>query len=439
MAEGPRGLAALRLLLELRADPLAALTAAAQRWGDVVTVPFGRRTFVVLRHPAQVHHVFAAGERYTRETSSYSLVRNLLGDGIFTSDGARWRAHRRSANGAFQQQGLVDWAQATVNHAREMLERWQRAAAEGREVSLDEDLARLTIGVVGDGLIARDLRTVAGSISHDLTLVLDHFHTILNLPFPVRWIAACDPPLRAAIRRLDAHVRDMADSVRQAGASPLLKGSAHAAGNDPDYGGQRALLDNIMSMLMAGHETVKNSLQWALVLLAKHPRVAAALHDEARAVLDRGATATGCVAELGLTQRVVKEILRLHPPVWLIERRAVQDDCVLGVDVPAGSSVVLSPYLTHRHPQFWERPDSFEPDRFLDGGPRAPFAFFPFGGGAHRCIGERFGMAEMVLVLAHIARRFRVKVDQEVRPFPSITLRPGRSLRASLVPWEDRQ
>jgi cytochrome P450 len=227
-------------------------------------------------------------------------------------------------------------------------------------------------------------------------------------------------------------------------ASDLL--SLLMAARDPETGegmSDRQLRDEVITMFLAGHETTANALAWTFWLLSLHPDVRRKLHAELAAVLDNGRLPTfEDVGRLEVTTRVLQESMRLYPPAWIVARRALKDDVIGGYAIPAGTLIFLSPYVTHRHPAFWENPEGFDPDRFAGGAlSRLPrFAYFPFGGGPRQCIGMNFAMVEATLLLATIGRRVHLDVlpGQRVVPEPGITLRPRGAIRMRVVPIDPR-
>jgi cytochrome P450 len=199
------------------------------------------------------------------------------------------------------------------------------------------------------------------------------------------------------------------------------------------------LRDEVVTMLLAGHETTANALAWTTWLLGTHPDIAAAAAAEVDAVAPEGPVGFDVLPQLGLLRRVFLESIRVYPPVWLVARQAVEDDVLAGHRVPAGTWVFLSPYVQHHHPEHWPEPARFDPDRFLPEAStgRVPGAYIPFSTGARKCIGDRFAEAEALVVLAHLLRRFRIVLDDPGTPpgkVASVTLRPRGGLPARLVP-----
>jgi cytochrome P450 len=242
-----------------------------------------------------------------------------------------------------------------------------------------------------------------------------------------------------ALRELDTVVyRIIADRRQTRRDEPDLL-SMFLSARDEDTGesmNDRQLRDEVMTMLLAGHETTSLALSWTYYLLSQHPDIERSIADEVDRVIGDGRPAFSHVEHLSCTRRVVEESLRLYPPAWGFSRRALGDDEIGRFRVPAGSLVFLIPFMVHRRPKLWPDPERFDPDRFTPEreSARPRFAYFPFGGGPRGCIGNQFAMVEALLIVAAIARRFRIELepDQRIRPEPLITLRPKPGIRATI-------
>jgi cytochrome P450 len=319
----------------------------------------------------------------------------------------------------------------------------ERLAASRALVDLPAEMARLTLDAVGRTLLGASTVESAAAVAPALGVVQEYAIRTLYSPTPVwaRGAARRLPTARArrylaAVRTLDDVVGALVqERVRTAGEGDDLLGVLLASGQGapPD---PRAVRDEVMTFLLAGHETTAAALTWTLALLSRHPEVRQRLHEELDEVLDGRPVTQEDLARLPQLGAVLKESLRLYPPAWMLERQAQAADVVSGFDIPGGSTVVLSPYLTHRHPDFWANPEGFEPDRWLQGTTPGRGAYLPFGAGARQCIGGAFATLEASLMLATLLQRLTVDLapGQTLAPVPRITLTAADGLRVRVTP-----
>jgi cytochrome P450 len=313
-------------------------------------------------------------------------------------------------------------------------ERAQARWRDGARVDMHAEMMRLTLAIAGRTLFDADVESEAHDVAEAMELSLRMFGYAI-LPFgmlmewaPLRWVR----DLHRARRRLDALIFRMVADRRASGGDrgDLLSMLIEARDAEGDGSGMsdQQLRDEIVTLLMAGHETTANALTWTWYLLSRHPRVEARLHDELTGVLGARLPTAAAVPRLEYTRSVIAEAMRLYPPAWMIERRPLEDFEAGGYIIPSGTIVLMSQYLVHRDPRWWSEPQRFDPDRWTPEcqSLRPKFAYFPFGGGARMCIGEHFAWMEEVLVLATIAQRWRMRYDgtTEPEPEPLVTLRP---------------
>jgi cytochrome P450 len=432
---GPRGVDVVRTLLALRRDPLAAFQHVADTYGDVVRFPFGRRAFVLVAHADGVRHVLQDNaHRYSKRTRSYRQVATLLGDGLVTSNGERWRRQRRAAQPMFARRQVARLDGMIVRAAEVMIDRWRDLARREEPVDLGAEMVQLTLGVVVQAFIGACTPDQAARLGRAVDTAVNHVSARVEGLFDpgLGWPSRRNRRFKQALRVLDAAVDDFAAA---AGSDSLVARLAEASRDEKDA--QRLVRDQVMTFLLAGHETTANALTWALYLLATHPDVLRRVEDEVADALGERAPSNADLAALPFLRAVFLESLRLYPPIWLIERRAEEDDEIDGHAIPAGTTLALCPYLTHRHTDYWRCPDVFAPERFLhDGADSLPrFAYFPFGGAARHCIGDHFAMMEALIVLASIVRSFQLRVapGTSVRPRPGVTLRPSEPILLQLA------
>jgi cytochrome P450 len=416
-------------LRRFRRDPIAFLTDAA-RGGDVVPLHLVMRGFLAT-HPDHVKHVLQDNHTNYGKGPLYPRLKPVVGEGLVTSEGELWLRQRRLSQPAFTRDRVTTFASAMTARTAAMLDRWAAPAASGDPVNVHTEMMKLTLAILGDTVFGLDLSRGSDAITQAVTTALEitNRRVYSLVPPPLWWPTPETRRYRRALAILDDVVGDLIARKRAAPGSDLL--SMLMAARDEDTGeamSDRQLRDEAVTMLIAGHETTALVLTFAWYLLAQHPEADEKLHAEVSRVLGDRRPSADDILQLPYTTLVVHEVMRLYPPAWSIARRALKDDTIGGVRIPAGSGVLLVSYLTHRHPAFWDAPETFDPERFTParaaGRPR--FAYFPFAGGPRQCIGNHFAMMEAVLIVAMIAQRYRPRLVPGFRLAldASITLRP---------------
>jgi cytochrome P450 len=406
--------------------------------GPVVYLPIPSFPTYLVADPELIEHVLVRDHRKYRKDVTTRLLSPFLGNGLLTSEGDFWRRQRRLAQPAFHHQRIASYGRTMVMNASREIANW----GDVEKRNIHADMMRLTLGIVSETLFGADARTESDRVSEAIDVFMERTLGIggtgLNFPGVIptpgnrrfaRARAELDRVLFALIRRRRASRDDRGDLL-----ALLLAAQDDAGARMTD----RQLRDECVTMFVAGHETTALALTFALHLLSHHPDVERALHEELdRALAGRLPDLAG-LESLKLTKAIIQETLRLFPPAYGIGREALEDTSLGPYDVPKGTQVLFWQYAVHRDPSWFERPEAFEPGRWLAGlEERLPrFAYFPFGGGPRVCIGNTFAMVEAVLVLAVIASRFRVESLEplDVPLAPSVTLRPRGGLRARVSP-----
>ncbi|GAB7193309.1 cytochrome P450 [Kineococcus sp. NUM-3379] len=430
-ADGPTPWEMVRAVPAIRRSAVDFLTGLVRRHGDVVAFPLPRTHVLLLNDPAGVRRVLVDNARsYGRDTIQYGALSAVTGQGLLTSDGETWRRHRRVVQPAFHHGRLDAVARQAGVAARRVRARWAQAGPQ-EPVDVAEGLFAAALEVVGHLLADTDLAGEAlAPAAHRLVAAVEEALAAVvagaSSPVPASWPTPRRRRLRRAVARVDEVCELLVRLRREAGVGPddtdvlalLLR-----AGLPP---GQ--VRDELVTFVVAGHETVASALTWTLHLLARHPGEQARLHAELDAVLGGpGGREPGWddLQALPFTRAVLEESLRLYPPAWVVTRRALADDVVAGVPVPAGTLVIVCTWALHRHPALWEDPEAFRPGRFLERVRRE--GYVPFGAGPRLCIGRDVALVEGVLVLASLLR------DHALRPAPGpeprveslVTLRPA--------------
>jgi cytochrome P450 len=427
-------------------DPLAIFTRWARQFGDVFYYRAGWVDVYFLNHPDLIESVLVTQPQNFRKDRVIQNSRWFLGDGLLTSEGPEWLRQRRLSQPAFSRERLASYAQAMTECTAEMLASWKDTKNETRDVH--QEMMQLTLRIVAQVLFSVEVREETERVAWALNMLMKHTSGgRMILPPAVRYLPL--PSLvrvRRAVRELDKIVygiirrrraaANTSDASVNSSRGDLLSMLMAARDEDGSRMSDRQLRDEIMTFLLAGHETTALSLSWTWFQLGENPDVEEKLHAELGAVLDGRPPSMQDLPRLAYTGQVVKESMRLYPPAWSQARAAARECEIGGYPVPAKSNIVMSQWIVHRDPRFFPRPEQFDPDRWTtEEMQRLPrFAYFPFGGGPRQCIGASFAMTEATLLLAAIAQQFRLRMvpGHPVVPFPSITLRPRYGIRMTL-------
>jgi len=382
----------------------------------------------VIHDPEDVKRVLLSNHRNYTKGLGLDRVKILLGNGIMVSEGALWRRQRRMMQPLFHRRVIQNFADVIDRANAEMLARWEGLAATGEPVDVTDETSELALAIILRALFGRDLEWLSDKLGGNPFAVVTQMPE-RNLQFAYRFRS-----LTRLVRELVARRREGVEEHHDYLAM-LMAAQDRETGASMD---ERELVDEVMTLVVAGHETTAASLNMTWYLLSQHPAAEARLHAEVDARSDQGTLTYQDAEDMAWTQCVLKEAMRLYPPGWLLTRRPVEADRLGGFDVPPGTDVLLSPYFVHRHPDHWDDPDSFRPERFEGDAAdsRHKFAYFPFAVGPRHCIGENFAMFEMTVHLARVARRFRLcYLDERPIEFEAqVNLRTRHNLRYRLEP-----
>lgn len=437
---GPKGLPVLGCLLDFRKNPLAFLQRTAREHGDVAYFRLGTQHVFLINEPELIREVLVQRQAGFTKSRGLRRARSLLGDGLLTSEGEVHTRHRRLVQPAFHPQRLRGYAEEMVDFATLARERWQA----GDTVDSFQEMVRVTLGVVGKTLFSEEVESEAQELGQALTSVLEMF-SIMMMPFsgiveklPLPVVRRYRRAQRTLDQRFDELIRERRASGEDRGdllSMLLLAEDEQGSGGLSD----REVREEALTLFLAGHETTANALSWTWYLLSQNPECEARLHQEIDAVVGARRPAFEDLPRLNYAESVLAEAIRLYPPAWAIGRTAKEPFTLAGYPIPAGSTCILSSYVTQRDARFFPDPERFDPERWQpeSRASRPRFSYFPFGGGARTCIGERFAMMEGVLVLVTLAQAWRLRLapGQRVEPVPLInTLRAKGGLRLVVEP-----
>jgi cytochrome P450 len=437
-APGPSPRELLRLLPGLRDNPLAFLQQTAERYGELAQIKLGPLNAFVLTGPADIQRVLQDNNRnYTKDTIQYNSLAEVTGQGLLTSDGETWLRHRRQLQPAFHRQRIQAFGPTVVEAATRLADGWQSKGEE--RIDLDRAMMALALEILGKALLGVDLRRDAPELTSAVLVALDHVVNGLKSPNPLPGFIPTPERRRfkEALRRLDRAAQEIIQAQRGAAHPASLTGGtlmdALLCPAEGEAGmSDRQVRDELITMLIAGHETVASALTWACYLLAQNPAAEQRLRNELVQVSGGRSPSVEDLPALEYTRRVFDEALRLYPPAWLVTRKNIEEDTLSGVRIPPGSLVVIAIAAAQRSPIYWPDPLRFDPDRFLPeaANARPRYAYLPFGGGPRLCIGSHFALMEAPLILATLYQRFHFELEgsEAVIVDPLVTLRPRGGL-----------
>jgi cytochrome P450 len=410
------------------ANPIFLFQHLAETYGDIAHYKIGPHHIVFLNHPDYIREVLVVQNDNFIKERTVQRTKMLLGDGMITSEGAKHRAQRLAAQPAFHRQRISEYAGVMVEEAVRIRDSWR--AQQRRDIAAD--MMHLTLNVVARTLFATDLREEAYELAAAINRIMGLYNFLVMLP-AAEWLVHLRPPGLAAFvrarKRIDAVVYRMIDAHRRSG---LDRGSLLdlmlAASPANEAASRESLRDQVITIFLAGYETVANALSWTWYLLSQNRDCETKFHNEVEEVLKGRFPVVADVPRLRYTENVLAESLRLYPPAWAMGRYARNDFALGDYFLPARTTVLISQFITHRDPRFFPDPLAFAPERFSPEGRarRTKFTYLPFGAGARQCIGESFAWMEGVLILATLAQKWKLRLvpGHRVEPQPLITLRP---------------
>jgi len=436
---GPKGLPIVGVSFELLGDALTLLRRVAREYGDIVRIPvaFGER--ILLNHPDWIEQLLVVQQnKFHKSTLSKEATERLLGQGLLISEGEFWRRQRRLAQPAFHRARINEYAATMVEIAERHLREWR--GGEQRDVA--HEMMALTLDIAVRTLFGTTLPGEADHVGKAMAFLMRY--SLGRARSPVNIPASWPTPrnrranreydfLDSLVYRIISERRAQGNSKHHTDLLSLLMGAMDEDGTQMT---PKQLRDETMTIFLAGHETTALTLAWTWYLLSENPVAEARLHDELRSVLAGRAPGIRDLERLPYLQAVVNEVLRLYPPAYLLARTSITPSNIGGYDFPTGTTVLVSQWVMHRDARYFDDPDAFRPERWLDGlmGRLPAGAYFPFGDGPRRCIGQSFALMESALVTATVAQHFRFRLvsGHPVVPEPLVTLRPRYGIRMTV-------
>lgn len=441
-APGPLGVPVLGLLHRAWHNPPQFFLDTAIRYGPVVCLRLGFHRVYLISHPQDIKHVLQDNHlNYQKNAARVEKIKPLFGEGLTTSEGDLWRRQRLAIHPAFSRERIAGFASHVIEATAAMLHHFRAVAASGQALDVAAEMLRFTQRIALKILFSAEPVGDVDTVDRALTTVLEHINrtTWALIDLPERLPTPRNRRFQHALTVLDNFVYRLVDERRRSGETTgdLLSFLLGVRYEETGEGmSDRQLRDEMMTMFVAGHQTTANALAWAWYLLSQNPEVARQLHAECRRVLRGRPPTYQDVPQLTYARMVIEEAMRLYPPTWITARRPIADDEIGGYHIPANATVLLSPYVTQRHPNFWEKPEVFNPERFMPErvAARPRFAYFPFGGGPRVCVGRSFALLEAQLIVAAVAQQYRLHLvpGHPVEPYAMMTLQPRRGLLMTL-------
>lgn len=399
-----------------------------QKYGDIVQFPIPKPLTYLVSDPTWVDYVLRVNAKsYGKATIQYRTLALVTGYGLLAADSAAWREQRKVVQPAFHHDLVAEVVSHSVAATNEVIENISNKAHE--VIDLDHEMMELALNVVGTSLFGADFSNKSNKIVSATLSGLDVVVSRARTPiFPPNWLPT---PLNLKLQRANKVLTKAVDEVIDGAASAPKDSIAGLLVEQLRIGSfnRKQVRDELVTFIVAGHETVASALSWALHLISRSPEIQQQLADEANRIYSGRNPEFNDYQNLVFAQAVFNEAMRLYPPAWIITRTAITDDVIAGIEIKAGSLIVISPWVVHRNLAVWSNPEEFNPDRFLKDSKPIAGSFIPFGLGNRMCIGRDFAMFEGVTALSMLAQRFEfTPTKQRVNPLPSVTVRPKSGL-----------
>ena len=402
-------------------NPLDALTDLAREQGDIARVKLRRRDLFLFNHPAFIEEVLVKQAENFIKGPSLQRARVILGEGLLTSEGDEHLAQRRALQPVFHRHKMEEYLPLMSENTFAHISAWKS----GAQVDMSDEMMRLTLNIALWSFFGSAPAGTVERVSESMKTLMRLF-PLAQMPLPES-ARSLFPSFKEAKASLSAVTEALLQEPQKRALVNILKENNHGQFTDEQINA------HALTFLLAGHETTALLLAWCWDMLAHHPEVQAKLQAEADVVLGERFPTSEDIQKLFYTRMIVKETLRMRPPAWAMGREALHDCEIGGQHIPAGSTVLMSQWVTHHDSRFFDAPHQFRPERWSDlDTPLSPrYSYFPFGGGSRICIGEHFAMTEAIAVLALIAQRWNVLPAQLglAKPKPSVTLRPEKGVK----------
>jgi len=440
---GPRTASLIKYIPRARGTLPNLMCQVAKDYGHIAHVQLGTRSVFFVSGSKGVEHVLQSNQHnYEGWKHSHAQLRPLLGNGLLTSEGETWLRHRQLAQQAFHKGQLEKLSLLMAATIRNFMDQWETRTDNAATFDIGKEMGLMTLSVVTESLFGTQLGDWATRVRDAWPLVMEHLaeRMVNPLRIPERLSMFGNRQYQKSLDLLNyaVHMLIAEHRTESQGDINLMQMLIAARDHKLDIQlDEQELRDEIMTILLAGHETCANALTWTLYLLARHPEIQQRLADEACTVLAGRNPNYADLEQMPYAAMLFKEALRLYPPAWIMARDVLRDDVIEGWHIPAGSLVFLSPYVTHRLTDYWNDPLVFNPENFSheNSAGRPRFAYFPFGGGQRQCLGKNFAMMEAQLALPALVQKYRFsfadspsKVGETNSRYPTYAMRPQKPI-----------
>lgn len=460
IAPGPHGFEVLAAAFARKRNPIQLIAALHAKYGDTVRIPVGDSVQFLVQDLDAVRHILVDQHRNYSKGPAYELLASILGNGLITSEGEHWKKQRKLIQPIFQKERLRIFSQVSAELALDEAQALEVLADNGASVDISVRMMDLTLRVVARAVLGTDLGGDEHRVHTSFAIIKNHIEKLSTSTLRFIELLPGGSRLRGLRKRLSqlptaAHqefrraIADLDDLIYTVISRKRAMGQTAEAQPDlvtmlfqaRDESGRPAMTDEevrdeVMTIFLAGHETMATALTWTFYLLAMHPEYHRKIRAEAEVVLQDKPPFPQNLAKLNMCQWVFEESMRLYPPVWRLSRVARENDVIQGYDIPKGAVLVVTPYLIHRNPKYWEQPETFEPERFSPerAAARMRKAYIPFGAGPRACAGAAFALAEAQIILAIICQRFSFRVipGHQAALEPRLTLRSRGGMPLSI-------
>ncbi len=469
---GPSSRLPLNLFFDFLRDPITVLHNLSKEYGDISHFKFGKQHIYLVNNPDYIKDVLVNYDNNFIKSRGLQLAKRVLGEGLLTSEGELHRRQRQLIQPIFHPDEIPNYANIMTDYTLDISRQWHDQAT----IDIHKEFMHLTLAIVSKTFFNVSIEgSETKEIDQCVTTIVEHFNRarmpfagiIEKVPLPsnMRFHDAKKHLDKMIYRIIDNHVnshnnnynkqqdrsylhKDLISLLMRGQADGYTSSSENSKAVDKSNKkihniintNRQQLRDNVMTIFLAGHETVANALTWTFYLLSQNPKEERSLHDEVDSVLDnndRTVPTAKDISKLEYTQRVFAESMRLYPPAWAIGRQAIKDCNIGDYVIPAGSSILMSQYLMHHDPRYFPEPERFDPERWnsQEKAKRPRFSYFPFGGGTRSCIGETFAWMEGILIIATIVRRWRMRImpGHPIILQPLVTLRPKYGMQMRLI------
>ncbi len=411
------------LTIDIDIESQTAMAKLLSQYGNIIKINDEKRKALsyLITDPDAIKYILISNHKNYLKGPGFERVKMLLGNGIIVSDGEFWRRQRTMIQPAFNRSNILQLCEMIKNVTQKLIPKWEKFAETGETIDITTEMSAFALEVILRALISDDLEIIiAEHGKNPFSFLVDD---------PTR-----DLSVAMRFRQLGKVIQKVIDSRRdhpQANLD-LLDALMSATDKDGASMSDKELIDEVMTMIIAGHETSAGTLNWVWYELSQHSDADTQAYNESVKYVENGHIETDDIPKLSFIKQCIDEALRLYPPVWLFSRQAIDDDEVSGYAIPAGSNIFLSPYFTHRDPKLWQQPDTFYPPHFANDGAnlKHKFAFIPFSAGSRRCIGEYFSYIEMQAHLSILLKHFKLDAlpNQTIEIEPAINLRTKYSI-----------